>query len=302
VYLCYNQQDLVSASRSATLRRNWQSNRFFYLLLVIVLSSGLIALSFIGILAPIEDIVSAPIYFTARLLARISFAVSDAGGDFATLETLQQRNAELEVQLAELQGELINLREIASDYERLASLLEYTSSTQGREYITADVIGQEQYGFIRSIIINQGTRSGITVGMPVVTDQGLVGRVFRVTASTSQVQLVTDRNSFISSRLQSSRIEGTIVGEGLETGSLEMRYIPLNSQVLPGDLIVTTGLGGNFPPDLVVGQVISVRNLEFELTQNAQVASLIDFSKLEFVLVITSFEPADLSVFDTESG
>lgn len=283
------------------MRRNWQSNRFFYVFFAVALSVGLIALSLVGILAPIEDLVSAPIYFTARLLSRISFAVSDASGDFATLEALQQRNAELEIQLAELQGELINLREIASDYERLASLLEYTSSTEGRETITADVIGQEQYGFIRSIIINQGTRSGITVGMPVITDQGLVGRVFRVTASTAQVQLVTDRNSFISSRLQSSRVEGTIVGEGLETGSLEMRYIPLNSQVVPGDLIVTTGLGGNFPPDLVVGQVVSVRNLEFELTQNAQVASLIDFSKLEFVLVITSFEPADLSVFESES-
>ena len=98
------------------MRRNWQSNRFFFVIFVLILTSGLIGLSSIGILAPIEDIVSAPIYFTSRLLARVSFATSDAAGDFATLEALQRRNAELEIQLAELQGELINLREIASDY------------------------------------------------------------------------------------------------------------------------------------------------------------------------------------------
>ena len=137
--------------------------------------------------------------------------------------------------------------------------------------------------------------------MPVVTDLGLVGRVWRVTANNSQVQLITDSNSFISGRLQSNRAEGTIEGRGLETGSLSLRFIPLEVEVVAGDLVYTSGLGGNFPADIPIGQVISVTNIESELSQEAQVSSLVDFSLLEQVLVITNFEPADLSVFE-ETG
>jgi rod shape-determining protein MreC len=193
---------------------------------------------------------------------------------------------------------VVLLREIASDYERLSDLLEYTSSITNQEYVTADVIGQGQIGFVRSIIINKGTRDGIAIGMPVVTDLGLVGRIWRVTSNSSQVQLIIDQNSFVSGRVQSNRVEGTIGGEGLESGQLEMLFIPLDETIPIGTLIVTSGLGGNFPPDIVIGQVVSVRNLEFELTQTAQVASLVDFSTLEFVLVVTSFQPSDIAPFE----
>jgi rod shape-determining protein MreC len=160
------------------------------------------------------------------------------------------------------------------------------------------VIGEGQYGFLRSIIVNKGTRDGITVGMPVVTDLGLIGRVWRVTASSSQVQLIIDRNSFVSGRLEISRSEGTMQGRGLETGSMRLRFLPLDVEINPGELVYTSGLGGNFPSDIPIGQIISVTNIESELSQEAQVGSLINFTALEQVLIITNFEPTDLSVFD----
>jgi rod shape-determining protein MreC len=280
------------------VRRSWQSNRLTFLIICLFICAILMGLSAFGVLAPLEGIAAIPLNFLSRITTSLSLATSDAALSFSDVEALRERNAELEEQLAELTGEVVLLREIASDYERLSDLLEYTSSTSNRESVTADVIGQGQIGFIRSIIINKGTRDGIAIGMPVITDLGLVGRIWRVTANSSQVQLVTDQNSFVSGRLQTSRAEGTIGGEGLESGQLEMLFIPLDAEIPVGDLVVTSGLGGNFPPDIVIGQVVSVRNLEFELTQEAQVASLIEFSTLEFVLVVTSFQPADLSSFD----
>jgi rod shape-determining protein MreC len=280
------------------VRRSWQSKRLTFLLICLFICAILMGLSAFGILAPLESIAAIPLNFLSRVTTSLSLSTSDAALSFSDVEALRGRNAELEEQLAELTGEVILLREIASDYERLSDLLEYTSSTTNQEFVTADIIGQGQIGFIRSIIINKGTRDGIAIGMPVVTDLGLVGRIWRVTANSSQVQLVTDQNSFVSGRLQTSRAEGTIGGEGLESGQLEMLFIPLDAEIPVGDLVVTSGLGGNFPPDIVVGQVVSVRNLEFELTQEAQVASLIDFSTLEFVLVVTSFQPADISSFE----
>ena len=79
-----------------------------------------------------------------------------------------------------------------------------------------------------------------------------------------------------------------------------MTFIVLDEEIAQGDLVITSGLGGNFPPDIVVGQVTSVRQFEFELFQEAEVRSLIDFDTLELVLVVTSFQPIDLTVFDQQ--
>ena len=280
------------------MRRGWRANRFIILLLVLALAGGLAVLSMTGLLSPVQGILAIPLQGLTSLFNRTQTGITDIGEQFTDAETLRQRVAELERQLASITGELIQLREVASDYNRLANLLDYTTRSREQTFVTADVIGVEQQGFIRSIIINRGTRDGLRVGMPVVTELGLVGRVLRVGANIAQVQLITDQNSAVSGRLQTSRAEGSIVGRGLQTGNLRMLYIPLDSEVVIGDLVVTSGLGGNFPPDIVIGQVTSLRRLEFELSQEAEVVSLIDFNALEFVLVITSFEPADISIFE----
>lgn len=280
------------------MRRSGLSRRVVLLTIMLVFCAVLIVLSSLGVLRPVENWLAVPLNALTVLFSDTVDTVNNSD-DVITIELLQERNTQLERQLAELQGELIELREKAVDYERLAELLEYTDSTEGREYVTADVIGEGQYGIIRSIIINKGTRDGIDIGMPVVTDLGLVGRIWRVTASSSQVQLITDRNSFVSGRLNTSRAEGTIQGRGLEIGSMRLQFLPLDVVINPGELVYTSGLGGNFPPNIPIGQIISVTNIESELSQEAQISSLINFTTLEQVLVVTNFEPSDLSVFDT---
>ena len=281
------------------MRRNGFANRLFLLGVIILICIGIISLSALGITRPIEDVLATPLNWAVQVFSGVSDSLSSIGGDEAqTIAELETRNADLERQLAQLQGEIITLREVASDYDRLSNLLDYTNTAETLEFVTADVIGSGQYAFINSIIINRGTRDGLTIGMPVVTDEGLVGRLWRLTANTAQVQLITDRNSFVSARLQNSRAQGSVQGEGLATGSVELLFIPVDVVISPGELVYTSGLGGSFPADLPIGQVIGVSNIESELTQEAQVSSLIDFTTLEQVLVVTNFEPADLTVFD----
>lgn len=279
------------------MRRNWFAGRLVLLGLLIFICIVIIGLSATGIIRPIEDLLATPLGWGQGIVNRAT-GVFIQSEEELTIEQLEQRNADLERQLIQLQEELTDLRELSADYARLTELLNYVDSTENMEFLTVDVIGRGQYGFINSIIINKGTRDGLTIGMPVATDLGLVGRIWRVTANTAQVQLITDRNSFVSVRLQNSRSEGTIQGRGLETGAVELLYVALEIDITPGELIYTSGLGANFPADLPVGQVISVSNVESELTQEAQVSSLIDFTTLEQVLVITNFEPVDLSIFD----
>jgi rod shape-determining protein MreC len=283
--------------------RSWRSNPLLLIIMSAFACIGLITLSLIGLLAPAESVAAAPLRFVSGTMTNISLALTQSADDLAQIRNLRSRVALLEETLAQFQAELVELREIESDYERLTELLEYTNTRQDQDFVTADVIAVDQSGQRRTISINRGTRDGVRVGMPVVTNQGLIGRVLNVSANASRVLLITDPTSAVSVRLQTNRVEGTVIGQ--LSGNLRLTFIPLNAEINEGDLVVTSGLGGNFPPDIVIGQVTSIRQFEFELYQEAQVRSLNDFTTLEFVLIVTSFEPIDLSVLeeaDTEAN
>jgi rod shape-determining protein MreC len=281
-------------------RRNWRANRGLFLFVTLIACVALVIASRAGLLSPVEDALSTPLNAISGFFNRIALGINASAGDLVQIQALQRRNAELEEALAQFQAELVELREIASDYQRLTDLLEYTAVAQDMQFVTADVIAVDQNAIFRSITVNRGTRDGIAVGMPVATRQGLVGRVIQVSSSAAQVMLVTETTSSISGRLQTTRAEGSVQGD--PTGNLVMTMIPLDADAREGDLVLTSGLGGNFPPDMVIGQVTSVRPAENGLSQAAQVRSLVNFDTLEFVLIVTNFQPVDLSLFDQSSG
>jgi rod shape-determining protein MreC len=280
------------------MRTTWRANRIVFFLFCTLLCAGLITVSAAGAIGPVEGILAGPVSFLTGLFNDVALSSSALAAELAEIQTLRERNAELEAALAQFQAELVELREIASDYTRLTELAEYSSTREDLELLTADVIYYDPSSRIRTIVINVGTRDGIAAGMPVVSAGSLVGRVIQVSANAARVLLVTDESSYVSSRLQTSREEGSVVG--LLTGNLRMIDIPLDAEVQEGDLVITSGLGGNFPTDLVIGQVSSVRQFEFELSQEAEVRSLVSFGTLEFVQVITSFQPIDISVFESQ--
>lgn len=277
--------------------RNWRSNRILFLGVCLAIALALIATSQVGFLAPIKSIVVAPLNFITGLFNKTTLDAVKIADMSSDVPTLQKRVADLEEALARYQSELVELREVASDYQRLSELVNYTSQTQNQEFIAADVISNADANApLQTISINKGTRDGIAVGMPVVSQLGLVGRISDVTANASRVLLITDVSSAISGRLQTTRDEGSIVGQA--SNDLRMEFIPLNAKVQEGDIVITSGLGGNLPAGIVIGQVTSVQQREFELFQNAVVRSLNNFATLETVLVITNFQPVDLSVFE----
>ncbi|RMF41249.1 MAG: rod shape-determining protein MreC, partial [Anaerolineae bacterium] len=105
------------------------------------------------------------------------------------------------------------------------------------------------------------------------------------------VQLVTDPNMRINVRVEPAGTTGLLVGS--LTGDITLEQVPLDANVQPGDVVLTSGLGGNYVPNLLVGQVTGVRKLEFELFQSASVQPVVDFNRLNIVLVITNFQPID---------
>jgi rod shape-determining protein MreC len=125
--------------------------------------------------------------------------------------------------------------------------------------------------------------------MPVVTDRGLVGRISEVGTGWSKVLLIIDVSSSVNALTQSTRASGLVQGEA--DGSLVLRDVPQSDTLSVGDTVFTSGLGGNFPRQILIGQVTDVDRQDYELYQTAAVQPTVDFDHLEVVLIVTDFEP-----------
>jgi rod shape-determining protein MreC len=129
--------------------------------------------------------------------------------------------------------------------------------------------------------------------MPVVTDQGLVGRVEAVISNAARVQLITDPSSTVNVRLEIAERDATLVGS--VSGDLGLDLVAQDVNLEVGDILLTSGLGGAYPSDLLVGQILTVRKRDSDLFQQASVQPIVDFTSLKIVLVVTDFRPVDIS-------
>ncbi len=269
------------------------------IILLAAAAGALLLISITGVGDVLTTVLVAPLRPISAMFAGGAAAAETAvQGEELDPQAQRERIRELESALASLQVEIVRLREIEQDYYRLSDLLDYATGREGQELVTADVIARDTSGYLRWIIINRGARAGIQVGDPVISALGLVGRVEDVSANAAWVRLVNDQSSAVNGWLQNARAEGTVIGQ--LRGGLRMLFIPQEALVETGDLVLTSGLGGNFPADIVIGQVTSVRQQEAELFQQAEVRPMVDFDHLELVSVIISFEPVDITIFDTQ--
>jgi len=227
-------------------------------------------------------------WFSSRFVALQDFLT--APRDVASL---RQRNTELESEVAELQAQVIQLQQQVGETDILAALVDFSLARSENTYKAAAVIGRDPSPFLHYVIINAGSNDGILRGMPVVTDQGLVGRIDSVIADAARVQLITDPASRVNVRLQNAETEASLIGS--VTGDVTLDLIPQDISIEQGDLVLTSGLGGGYPPDLIIGQVVNVRSHDFDLFQQATIQPVVDFNRLPIVLVIIDFKPVDIS-------
>jgi rod shape-determining protein MreC len=213
------------------------------------------------------------------------------------IQEAEARIDQLQAQVELLQRENEELREGQGEYQQLLELFNRAKDSPELRRLTASVIARDTSPVFRSLIIDKGHDDGVFVGMPVESARGLVGQIYRTTAHSAQVILITDNISSIPGRLVTSRATGIIRGGGLG-GVITMDWIDLEAQVQPGEVVLTSGLGGKFPQDLVIGRIIEVERREAELFQQAVLQPAVDFDALEMLFVITDFRTIDTSIFD----
>ena len=266
---------------------------FLRYLIIAVISIGLVILALSGYLSPVSRIVLNPLVGAQTWLSNRFLAIQTYVTSPRDVAVLTQQNAELEAEVTNLQSQIIELQQQLSEYQILSALLDFARAYPEYKYVGATVIGRDPSPFVKYIQINRGSDNDLRHGMPVVTQQGLVGRISQTTASAALVQLITDPGTQINIRLEPDRVEGVLSGS--ITGDVSLDFIPQEAKVEPGDLVLTSWLGGNYPANILIGQITSVRSQDYDLFQSASVQPVVDFEQLEIILVITNFQPVDIS-------
>lgn len=270
-----------------------RSNSVFLIFVLLSLAVGLVVLALGGYLAPVSRLLINPVIGAQTWLSLRFHAFQTLLSSPQDLTILQQRNTELEAEVSRLQTEIIELKQQIAETRILSALVDFARVNPEYSYVAAAVIGRDPSPFVNYVIINRGSDDGLRRGMPVVTQQGLVGRVAAVTSGAARVQLITDPASILNVRLEPSRAQATLIGD--ITGELALGMVPQSVVVQLGDLVLTSGLGGNYPPNILIGQVTSIRKLETDLFQSGVVQAVVDFNNLEIVLIIINFTPVDVN-------
>ena len=154
--------------------------------------------------------------------------------------------------------------------------------------IAAEVVTRDSSTWWRTVTINRGKQEGIETDMPVVTDEGLIGKTTTVSDSISVVLLVSDENCKVAASVEGSREQGIVSGERVTAGLnplLNLNFLSKQADLKPGQKVYTSGVGGVFPSGLLIGVVKSFRVRE--LDGQGQLAPAVDLSHLEDVFVVT---------------
>ena len=280
-----------------------RSNRSPRFLLLILLALFLFVLFQLGPLRPAED--SAFDFFSPlfRFFGAMRAGVQNLAGGFQDVNDLREHTNELQNQVNQLTTSTVRLRELENENNLLRQQLGYKQANLDFDLVggavLARVLAQDPTNLVRSVTIDQGNADGVRVGMPIVSPQGLVGRVTEVGTHWAKVVLIIDPSSSVNAVVQSTRATG--IAQGDPNGNLVIKYVPQGDAIQVGDLILTSGLGGNFPKRLVVGKVTEVRKFDIELFQEATIAPSVDFSRLEYVLILKKFVPSDITQEPTPS-
>lgn len=199
----------------------------------------------------------------------------------------RQDNLSLLDENRKLLNEIASLRETQQENLRLRKLLHFEEKLNFQS-IVARVIAKDVSTEFRAIRINRGESSGLRKNMAVVTNEGVVGRVLRTTPSTADVVTIMDSNSAVDAVDERSRARGVV--EGMTDETCQLRYVLRTDDIQPGDVMISSGLGGIIPKGIPVGLVSKVNRKPFGITQDVEIKPSVDFSRLEEVLVITSAE------------
>lgn len=221
-------------------------------------------------------------------VAKIGYGIRQAGSFTWQIFSVYHENQMLRAENDQLRQDIIDNTEIVAENVRLRAMLDYKKTAPQFDFVAATVIARDPGTWTNVIVINRGAQHGLVKNMPVVTPQGLVGETSEVYATTTKVKLLLDPRSAVGSMVQRSESRVAAIVEGNAAQLLAPRMVNLarDADIIKGDKIITSGLGGIYPKGLMVGEVVDVVNDEGGLLKYAVLKPAVNFDRLEDVMVL----------------
>jgi len=236
--------------------------------------------------------------FLRTLIAPLQSGVMVIGqkaNDFASqvlsFSQMKEENERLREEVDRLSAENNLLTEVMQENARLLKLLDLEQMIGNQYSLTAArVTARDLENLHQTLTINKGRKDGIAKDMPVINEQGLVGRVINVTDSTAEVLLIMDREGAVGALVQQTRVPGVVEGLGPNSSQLQMIHIAVDAPISVNQVVVTSGYGGKFPKGLRIGYVTEIISEDNGLMKRAIIQPFVDFKRLEEIMVVTGVE------------
>jgi rod shape-determining protein MreC len=246
------------------------------------------------------DLVALVVTPIQSLLAKVHRGALGAWHTFADWKAVRSENLALRADNERLRVQSLQVRDTDQENRRLRRLLALRERMP-LATLTGEIIGREGGGWARSLTVNRGRSDGIAQQMPVIVPEGLVGRVAQVRSGASVVQLLNDPTSTVGAVVQRTRTPGLVEGE--PGGGVRFKFMARDGAgVSAGDLIVTSGLGTLFPKGIPVGRVTALEDKGSALFHFAVLVPVVDFARVEEVLLLTGQSTHDVAGLFTPDG
>ena len=223
------------------------------------------------------------------MLAGAGNGIHDFFGAFASLGETASENRRLRSRVAELERQLNSQRQLAVTNQQLTQSLNLRDGLH-MHTVGATVIALDPDRLSQAVTIDVGSRRGIRPGMSVLGQRGLIGRVMAVQSGSAQVRLITDPQLPVNVEMASDHLPGTLRVTS-DHMTVQILGAPTDLKLQPGEILVTSGLGGNFPKGLPVAALVSFRYQAYGVVQVAEVTPLDTLARLEYVMIDTDFVP-----------
>lgn len=266
-------------------------------LLTIVIVLSIIFTIFIGLTATKRDNVSVFEGVVGNVLDPIQKylyiggqKVSDLFNFIGNISTISNENQELKKKNTELENRLADYEATKAENERLREMLDFEDENKSYKYLGANIIGKVTGSWDDVFIIDKGSNQGVGKNYPVVSSKGLIGQVTEVGPNWSKVLSIVDEVSRVSGIVNRTGDQGIIQGGPGTSGGkgCKMMYLPSDSKIQKGDIVVTSGISRFFPKNIIIGTVDNVESEQGGFVKSAVITPSVDFTRLQEVFVITN--------------
>ncbi len=211
---------------------------------------------------------------------------------FYKFDKLVEENNQLREQVSQLSTQLYDAAEMEKMYEWMSQFLEMKSAHNDLKLLSATVTGRDSENYSKVLTLDVGSSVGVSVGMPVITAEGIAGQITEVGYNWSRVTTVVESGSSVGAYVERTGESGICTGvfELASDGLVSFDYLPSNLEAEVGDRVLSTGYGSVYPRGLTLGYVDSITLNEYSRTNEIRVKCAVNFADISKVMVITSFE------------